>query len=213
MPARSGNIARVSVGMLNRVSDEVIGATTLPLGPGSNKYANQLGAEIELSDADAALMSDPAIGTLYGGVYKYVRFRLADVANTFKRGMVVLYDSAAPNQVTSTEALATAYGMAGITINPTTGQYAIVPGRYGWIYVGGGRIACQWKAALTVAAGVGLTAQWSAAGAGADNGTIDTLAVATANSSAKYVGQAEVLPVAGSITNVWMPLVRRRIVT
>jgi hypothetical protein len=213
MPSRSGNIARVTVGYLNRVSDEVIGMTSLPLGPGTGKYPNQLGAEIELSDADAAMMSDPAIGTLYGGVYRYVRFRLADVANTFKRGMVVLYDSAAANQVTSTEALATAYGVAGITINPTTGQYAIVPGRYGWIYAGGGRVAAQWKAALTVAAAVGMTAQWSAAGAGADNGTIDSLAAATANSTAKYIGQAEVLPVAGSITNVWMPYVRRRIVT
>jgi hypothetical protein len=211
MPARNSNIARVTTGYLNRVSDPVPGMTSAPFGPGGNKYPNQVGAEIELSDADALTMSDPAIGTLYGGVYRYVKFRLADVANTFKRGMVVLNDSAAQHQVSSTEALATQYGIAGITINPTTGQYAIVPGNFGWIFVGGGRVACAWKATLTVAAGVGLQAQWSAAGAGADNGTVDTLAVATGSSMAKYIGQAEVLPVAASLTNVWMPFVRRRL--
>lgn len=211
MPARSGNIVRVTVGMMNRVMDPAIGMTTLPLGPGTGKYASQLGSEMELGTADAATMSDPAIGTLFGGTYRYVRFRAADLANTFKRGMLVFLDSAAEHQVTSTEALATAYGIAGVVINPTAGQYAVVPGNYGWIFIGGGKVAMQWKAALTVAAAVGLQAQWSAAGAGADNGTVDTLAVATGVSMAKYIGQAESLPVAGGITNVYQPFVRRRV--
>lgn len=205
------NIARVTVGLLNRVSDAVIGMTSLPLGPGSGKYPGQLGAEIELSTPDALMMSDTAIGTLYGGVYRYVRFRSADVANTYKRGMVVLADSAAEFQVTSTEALATAYGIAGIVINATTGAYAVVPGNYGWIFIGGGKVTVQYKAALTAAAAVGNQIQWSAAGAGADNGTADNLLIATAGPVGKYLGQAEALPVAGALGNIWMPLIRRRI--
>lgn len=212
MPARSGsNIARITTGLMNRVMDAAIGMTSLPLGPGTGKYTGQLGSEIELSMADAAMMSDPAIGTLFGGTYRYVRFRAADLANTFKRGMLVFLDTAAEHQVTSTEALATAFGIAGVVVNPTAGAYAVVPGNYGWIFIGGGKVAMQWKAALTVAAAVGLQVQWSAAGAGADNGTVDTLAVATTVSMAKYIGQAETLPVAGGITNVYQPFVRRRI--
>jgi hypothetical protein len=212
MPARSGsNLARVSTGMLNRVMDAVIGQTSVPLGTGNSKYGNQLGAEIELDNASALMLSDPAIGTLFGGTYRYVRFRAADLANTFKRGMLVFTDSAANQQVTSTEALATATGIAGVVLNPTTGNFAVVPGNYGWIYCGGGNVTMQWKAALTVAAAVGLQVQWSAAGAGADNGTVDTLAVATTVSLAKYIGQAETLPVAGGLTTVYQPFVRRRI--
>jgi len=169
-----------------------------------------VGAEIELDNSAALLQSDTAIGTLFGGVYKYVRIRAADVAGTFKRGSLLFWDSAADNQVTSTEALATAVGVAGVQINPTTGNFAIVPGNYSWIFIGGGKCAVANKAALTVAAAVGLQMQWSVAGAGADNGTVDTLAVATGVSMAKFVGIADSLPVAGSITNVWMPLIRKR---
>lgn len=212
MPARSGsNLARVSTGLMNRVMDPVIGQTSIPLGTGNSKYAQQLGAEIELGTADAALMSDPAIGTLFGGMYRYVRFRAADLAATFKRGMLVFIDSAADQQVTSTEALATNVGIAGVVINPTAGAFAVVPGNYGWIFVGGGKVTMQWKAALTVAAAVGLQVQWSAAGAGADNGTVDTLAVATTVSMSKWIGQAEALPVAGGLTTVYQPFTRRRI--
>lgn len=212
MPARSGsNLARVTVGMLNRVMDPAIGMTTTPLGPGSGKYTGQLGAEIELGNADAAMMSDPAIGTLFGGSYRYVRFRAADLANTFKRGMVLFIDSAADAQVTSTEALATAVGIAGIQISPTVGQYAVLPGSYGWIYIGGGKVAVQYKAALTAAAAVGNQLQWSAAGAGADNGTVDNLLAATAGPAGKFLGVAELLPVAGAIGTMYMPFVRRRI--
>jgi len=213
MPPRGSNIGRVTVGLMNRVMDPVIGRSGTPLGPNQNRLAGMLGQEIELSDADALLMSDLGIGTLYGGTYKYVRFRSGDVANTFKRGSLLFWDSAAANQVTSTEALATNVGIAGIQINPTTGSYAVVPGNYGWIYVGGGRIAVAWKAALTVTAAVGLQAIWSTAGAGADNGTVDTLAIATGVSMARFMGIAEVLPVAASITNINMPMVRRRITT
>lgn len=212
MPSRTSNIARVPLGYLNRIMDPVPGRSGTPLGPPTTaRFTGQLGAELELGDADALQLSDTAIGTLFGGVYRYVRFRAADVANTYKRGMLVMVDTAAANQVTSTEALATASGIAGWQINPTTGPYAVVPGNYGWIFVGGGRVAAQWKAALTVAAAVGLQVIWSAAGAGADNGTVDTLAVATGTSMAKYVGQADVLPVAGSITTIWASIARRRL--
>jgi len=211
MPPRSGNIARVTVGLLNRVMDPIIGMTSAPQGPGSNKYALQLGVEIELGTAEALMMSDPVIGTLFGGTYRYVRFRSADLAATFKRGMLVFQDSAAEHQVTSTEALATAYGVAGVVVNPTAGQYAVLPGSYGWIFVGGGKCAMQYKAALTAVAAVGNQIVWSAAGAGADNGTVDTALIATATATGKYIGQAEALPVAGAIGNVWMPFVRRRI--
>ena len=203
-------VARVTLGMLNRVMDPIPGMSGTPLGPPSAGWGGMLGQDFEITDADALMMSDPLIGTLYGGVYRYVKFRAADVANTFKRGMVVLADSAAAFQVTSTEALATAYGIAGVVINPTTGVYAVVPGNWGWIYCGGGKVACQFKAALTAAAAVGNQVQWSAAGAGADNGTVDNLLIATAGPTGKYIGQAESLPVAGAISNVWMPFVRRR---
>ena len=203
-------VARVTLGYLNRVMDPVAGMSGTPLGPPTAGWGGALGQDFEITDADALMLSDPLIGTLYGGVYRYVKFRLADLAATFKRGMVVMQDSAAPFQVTSTEALATAVGPAGIVISPTTGNYAVVPGNFGWIFCGGGICAMQFKAALTAAAAVGNQVQWSAAGAGADNGTVDNLLAATAGPTGKYMGQAYSLPVAGAISNVWMPYVRRR---
>lgn len=210
MPARASNIARVSVGYLNRVMDPLPGRSGTPIGPTSGRFTGQVGAEVEYGPTEAAQLGDPAIGSLFGAVYKYVRFSATPLANTFKRGMLLFWDGVTEYQVTTNEALATQFGIAGVQISPTTGPYAVVPGNYGWI-VTGGKVAAQWKAALTVAAAVGLQAQWSAAGAGADNGTIDTLAVATAPSMAKFVGIAENLPVAGGITNMWMYLQRRRI--
>jgi len=212
MPGRSSAISRVSIGYLNRVMDPVPGRSGTPLGPASTsqRFAGQVGAEIELDNAGALQMSDTAIGTLFGGLYKYVKFSATPLANTFKRGSLLFWDGVADNQVTTNEALASLFGIAGVQISPTTGPFAVVPGNYGWIFVGGGKVGIANKASLTVAAAVGLQMQWSAAGAGADNGTVDTLAVATTVSMAKYVGQAESLPVAGSITNVWMPFARRR---
>lgn len=212
MPGRSSNLARVTLGLLNRVMDPVPGRSGTPLGPASTsqRFAGQVGAEIELDNPGALLMSDLAIGTLFGGVYKYVKFRPADLANTYKRGMVLFYDSSVDNQVTSTEALATNVGIAGIQINPTAGNFAVVPGNYGWIFIGGGKVGVVNRAVLTVAAAVGLQMVWAAAGAGADNGAADTLAAATGVSMARFLGIADSLPVAGAITNVHMPIARRR---
>jgi len=99
---------------------------------GSSPVAGQLGAKVTLSHEDAAHMSDPGVGTLYGGVYQYV-YVYPTPFHAVVRGRVAFYWSAAARvafRVTPDHPPGTGC-IAGIFIN------AITPGRCWFIQTKG----------------------------------------------------------------------------
>jgi hypothetical protein len=168
----SSQIINISQGMLNRVSDPIVGQSSVPMGPGLSKFAGQLGQQVFLGPNEVTY--DSNIGTLFGGIYQYVRFA---AAGTYPRGSTLFWDlSVAENlyQVTSVEAASAARMVAGISINPTAGSYLMTPGNYGFICVTG-KVAVQFRAVLSGVAGVGVGVFAAGAGAGADNARADVL--------------------------------------
>jgi hypothetical protein len=210
----SQQIVRVSTGFLNRVNDPIIGSSSTLMGPGLSRFAGMIGATVILGPNE--VQYDSNIGTLYGGVYQYVRFA---PAGTYPRGSTLFWDlSVAENlyQVTSVEAASGAKLLAGVSINPTAGAYAITPGNYGYICVGG-KVAVQFRAVLTGVPSVGVAVYAAGAGAGADNAEADVLnnaAPATLGDAAlldaRFLGWAETAPANNTISNVWLGFTRRR---
>src|SRR5690348_12518902 len=85
-------ILRVTTGLINTVNDAVIAMPATPLGPGGSPFAGQLGKRVELTPD--MVFSDAAIGTVYGGTYRYVR--LATNATTpLVVGQILFWDPSA----------------------------------------------------------------------------------------------------------------------
>lgn len=127
----------LSAKYLNDVNDSVSGGNIVgvPAGaPSAQIWQTQPGDRIVLDDATALALSDTTVGTLYGGIYMYVKytttttaavvggiafFAVADVGTSY-----TVYGDAKP-------ATTTPSFIAGIFIN------AITKGNYGWIQIAG----------------------------------------------------------------------------
>lgn len=172
---------------LNDVRDSVASGQPDAMGVLPGTYAGgglTQGDYLRLTDAEALAQSDTAVGTLYGGIYRRVLFKAGIVGGGttgFKRGQLVFWDiltAGADNfQVTNVEAT-DPYLYAGVVINATDSAGSPLSGFYGWIQTAG-ICTVQYRAAVT-SAGATLPLVWTKAGAGADNGTFDTIALATA---------------------------------
>lgn len=170
---------------LNDVADTTYSGQPDVLGVFAGAYGGGLntGDYLRLNDAEALALSDTAVGTLYGGIYRRVLLKsgITGGGNTgFKRGQLVFWDvetaSAINYQVTNVEAT-DPYLYAGVIINATDSSTAALSGLYVWIQTAG-VFTVQYRAAVT-SAGANLPLVWTKAGAGADNGTFDTIALAT----------------------------------
>lgn len=109
--------------------------TGLPISTGTNS-----GDFVELTDAQAAALSDTSIGTLYGGVYMRVK-RTSGDSSTPTVGQAAFWDRADttdPYVVSNKGDLSSAaiYDWAGTIIDDTTN-----PGEYCWIQLTG-RMSC-----------------------------------------------------------------------
>lgn len=130
-------INRLVSTFLNNVNDPSPGtsvANSVQAVPG------QLGAVMELNDADAARMSSGVVaaltnvGNLYGGIYQYVQFYAGQSGTTVAGGPVYWQDP--DNFVVTADVPTSGLGFAGVALNvPTKGNYA-------WILVAG-KCACQ----------------------------------------------------------------------
>lgn len=167
------NVIRISSGAINTVNDTVIG--NYPVGTNESQSAvqGQLGKQVVLDDSQ--LIADSAMGTVYGGMFQYVR--LAAAASAVVVGQIVFWDiSVADNlfQVTTSEAGSTpgAQFRAGIVLNSDWEA-----GNYSFIQIMGPTFV-QFRAALTVAGAVGSACYCAAAGAGVDNGFADVIGTA-----------------------------------
>jgi hypothetical protein len=147
---------------LNDVNDSVAGGAIVSVPTGAPQVAASQtlpGDRIVLDDATALALSDTTIGTLYGGVYMYVKstivtraivrggiafFKTADIGSAYS-----VYSDADPSTTVPTH-------IAGIYIN------VITTAQYGWIQVAGAASVLFDSASLTaIADGNWVTAKVS----------------------------------------------------
>lgn len=189
-------IVRVSTGRLNTVNDVLAGGVSGGAG-GVSKFGGQLGKTVWLDSDQVSKMFSPAVGTLYAGAYRYVRFKPLMTAAV--RGQVVFWDNTAAigdYVVTSAEDTTTlvASSMAGILLGVPTA------GNYGFIQVAG-IATVQYRASITGTAATGRPVVISVAG-GAAVGLADI--VDTAGIEPIQMGWAVDLPVNGALGRINM---------
>lgn len=162
-----------------------------------------------LGEEDAAALTNTTTGTLYGGMFQYIRTPSGSTATpTVNRAM--FWDvSVANSQFQATPDENGASGIspfAGIMVN------TITKGNFWWLQ-NAGRVRAKFRAALTGVAADGQAVYNAAAGAGADVGSFDVLDGAgnptftqIGNALVRYVGPAQGLPVAGAVSTINLPL-------
>ena len=192
---------------INQVDDDVVGG--VPAGADSTVSAvsGQLGKQIWLDPSQ--IIFTTSVGTLYGGGYRYVRYRSADTPAPIV-GQIAFWDTTVTDweetyQVTREEDLgggSNAIFIAGIFIS------AAVAGNYCYIQ-DAGLVPVRFRAALTSAGAVGSRCYAAGAGDGADEGYADVINTADPATygdvsllQARYLGVAPAAPVAGALANV-----------
>lgn len=187
-------ITRLSARGLNDIDDAVVGQSVT----GGQAYSGQLGAVMVLNAAQALAASDSAVGTLYGGVYQYVKFKAGTTAANLRGG--ILYWDDPDNFVVTPDIPTGNPGFAGVGINVVT------KGNYGWILVEGkGAVKALANTTKTTPA-IGDTVVLSATANQADD-----LADATAYTGAnlkKAVGQWIEAPADASGGGVYLAYIR-----
>jgi hypothetical protein len=200
-------IIRMTAGPINQINDAVVGMPAAPLGPGVSKFAGQLGAGIYLDDAN--ILYNSAVGTVYGGHFRYVR--LAAAATAVVVGQIVFWDLTVANnlyQVTTSEA-GSATGAtlaAGIVLNNkwTAGNYSVIQDI--------GDCFVQFRGTLTGASAAGAGVYCAGAGTGVDNGFADVQTQSTTITDImlqRFLGTAKGTPTNGSLTLVSLKMVNQ----
>jgi hypothetical protein len=204
-------IIRLTAGCINQINDAVIGGISGVSG--QSKYPQQLGNGIWLDDNN--ILFNSAVGTVYGGHFRYVR--LAAAAAAVVVGQLVFWDTvanAADNlyQVTTAESGTTdaACSRAGIVLNNgwTPGNYSVIQDC--------GPVYCKFRAALTSAGAIG-SACYAAAAGGADLGFLDVLDSAAQTSvqdvalmQRRWIGEAIDAPTNSGLKRVYVNFMNLR---
>lgn len=118
-------ILRLANGFLNTVNDPVVGQSVT----GGQSYGGQLGAVMELNNAQAVKMFKASVGNGYAGKYQYVQFKAGTTAANVVGGPVYWDDIA--NFVVTPDVPTGVPGFAGISLSVVT------KGNYGFILVDG----------------------------------------------------------------------------
>lgn len=193
-------IVRVPTGYLNATDDVYPGG-----GSANNKFGGQLGALYAINNAQAAALSKTSTGTLYAGVYQYVKVKAG--ATPAVRGAAYFWDNAvAPSafqvvQIESSTTL-TAASIAGIALN------TITAGQYGWIQVAG-IASVKYVASITGTKATGRPVFISIAGTtsiGLADVVDDITTTAGARFFERYMGWAIDLPADGAVGRVNLAL-------
>jgi hypothetical protein len=206
--AWESGITRITTGFLNTVNDSSIGGT--PSIGSRSRYAGQLGKVLWVAQENITSMYSAAVGTLFGGRFRYVRFRAGDTAPVV--GQAAFWDTTVAAwqtayQVTRTEnrsSVDNAVLPAGIFISiPTAGNYCFIQDV--------GQVNVKFRGTLTAAGAIGSRVFLAGAGAGADEGFADVLTAATAATfgdiglqTARYLGVAVVAPTSGGVKAVML---------
>lgn len=206
MNALISQIERLVTGKLNTINDEGVGGLKLSIIE-TSPVPGQLGCRFLMDGA--TVKYDSTIGTLYGGVYAYVRTATGSTAAP-ARGKLAFWDTSVDDalyQVTPDESGSQGANLiAGVYVSaPTKNNYCVIQI--------GGRASIKAVSAFTGVAADGVPAFAAAAGAGADVGTFDIFAGVAAPPTmeqaallcARYLGICRGAPVAGTVTVVEMP--------
>lgn len=170
----SNQAPKLISGYVNSENNPVIGAPLAsPSGSIVSGYGGMLGGKLFLSTDDAKKLSNPAIGTLYSGVYQMAKFK-----TTVARGTLAFWDDTVADNLFQVHQDETFNGgvplIAGVCLN------AVSAGNFGFIQVEG-KATVKLRATVTAATRYIV---WANAGAGADNATGDGLAAAPTFASA-----------------------------
>lgn len=204
MSAWESQIIRITTGLLNTVNDTVIGGQAGITG--ISKFGGQLGKTVTFTPDMIAAMFDSAVGTLYGGRFRYVKMRAADDDSpALTPGKLLFWDTTVASwygayQVTRDENLSSAdnaVAIAGVYLG------GFEPGNYGFIQELG-KVPVRFRSVLTAAGAIGSRIYAAGAGdVGDDQGTADVLtADSTSLANKRQLGWADAAPVAGALANV-----------
>lgn len=198
---------------INDVDDTVLQGQINSVPGGAATGANQgiqtlPGDRFVLSTADALALSDTAVGTLFSGMYQYVRTTSTSTAAN-ARGRLAFWNTALetvgnPYIVTPDES-----GAQGVALRQGVFLNTIAKGDWGFTQILG-KASIRSRAAFTGVAAQGVGAYAAAAGAGADVGSFDVFNGDAANPTfqqvdqmiVRFLGITEALPVAGTVTTV-----------
>lgn len=177
-----------------------------PSGSIVQSYGGMVGGRMYVDTATALAQSNPAVGTLYAGVYQMVLFKSGE---TFKRGQIVFWDvtvAAGNFQVTGLAASVSPGNLkAGVVVNADAGSTGnITGGNYGFIQIAG-RASILFRAVLSSAGAVGSLVWLGAGGTAADNSQGDVLDPTFAmdiGDISHYLGTAETAPANATISVV-----------
>lgn len=195
--------------------DSVIGGLiqSVPAGLNISQGIQTLpGDRMVVGEEDIAALTKSSVGTLFGGIYTYVRTNATSTA-TPTRGRAVFWDTTVANkqfQVTPDEG-----GTTGVTLFAGVAIQTLTKGNAWWIQAAG-PTACQFRTTMTGTPAIGSAIYLAAAGAGADVGTFDLFDGAATtltytllgNALNRYVGPALTAPVNNTISVVTIPLGR-----
>lgn len=162
-------IERMVTSKMNLANDPLPGQSTAS-GTGAAQYGGVLGQRVALGPDE--IRFDSPTGTLFGGIYQYVRFKAGATAAP-ARGLLAYWDTSVAEdlyQVTNDETIGSS-PIAGVGLN------AVTSGNFGWIQVGG-KVTAKTRTALTLAGAAGQPMFAAYAGAGADVATVDNSAAA-----------------------------------
>lgn len=187
-------------GEINRAYDLIQGGGTETVG---FRYPGLLGQTWVANNGDALKVSYTTTGTLYQGVYQYVKFTSA-----VTRGELLFWDTLANNgmadfEVTHTVTAASAF-RAGVCLLTD----ASATGRFGWIQVAGLANMLYGNAAPGTI-GLGVIQATAANTALLTVATVNTIADATAVTELEFranVGVAYETPAQNAVRRVWMNL-------
>lgn len=203
MPGLSNSVSnqspRVTANYLNDVNDPAPGVPlTSPSGSIVQSYAGQVGGKLFLGSVSALALSDTAIGTLYGGVYQYVKTIAASTAAP-TRGNLCFWSDRENFVVTPDVTATTISWVAGVYIN------ALTKGQYGFIQIAG-KASVKFAAAVTkVTPAIGDLVLVDATPTFAADVILDATAL-TSPLAKTIIGVAIVAPVQGTITTVSLNL-------
>lgn len=208
-------ISAAGAGKLNGGSgDSVVGGllTGVPSGLNISQGIQTLpGDRMVVGEEDIAALTNTTIGTLFGGIYTYVRTPTGSTATpTIKRAMFWDTSVAASQfQATPDES-----GTTGVTLFAGVSINTLTKGNSWWLQ-SAGRVTGLFRAVLTGVPSAGSAVFLAAAGAGADVGTFDVLDGAgnptftqMGNALVRYVGPAQTQPANATASTFNLPLGR-----
>lgn len=182
MPSGLVNQIERMVSSKVNLANDALPAQSVASGTGAAQYGGVLGQRVAFGPDE--IRFDSATGTLFGGIYQYVRFATGATANP-ARGLLAFWDTSVSEnlyQVTNDENVGSAC-IAGVTLN------AVTKNNFAWIQVGG-KATVKTRTTLTLAGAAGQPAYAAYAGAGADVATVDNTAGAAGAATVVMVDKA-----------------------